>query len=210
LLYAANVVPESVDTIIVSGRGALWPGLRDQVQNRFPHTYKLRWDSDFGLDDSITMKDAVVRGAIARQELLLNLDNVSFEAKWRPKLGVLINHDEDLVLEEDWGKPIDLVKSPTFRIVQVNLKNPNPQEDLSSLRKHFYIDLVGQVFRREGVFARTGKLFVRKDERDGKLAIYLENIDQQISVPIFTETKVAEITTRPPWPVGHFLLDPNE
>lgn len=211
LLYEANISAQEVDTVVISGRGALWPGLRDQVRNRFPHAYKSWWDGDFDQDDSLTMKDAVVRGAIARQELLLMSDHIRLETQWPPKLGVLINHDQDLILEDDWEKgPIDLSRSPTFRIVQVNLRNPNPREDMRSLRKHFYIDLTGQKFRREGVWARTGELIVRKEPAGNKLAIYLEDRNHSVSIPIFAQAQAAETVTRPPWPVGKFLLDPNE
>jgi hypothetical protein len=123
---------------------------------------------------------------------------------------VLINHDDDLIAEDDWDKPIDLTRSPTFRIVQVSLRNPNPREDSKSLRKHFYIDLADQIFRREGVWARTRELWIRKDLTGGKLAVYLEDRDKTVSVPIFTQTRAAETVTAPPWPVGNFLLDPND
>ncbi|MGH9854789.1 MAG: hypothetical protein ACREBD_33580, partial [Blastocatellia bacterium] len=114
LLYAADVIPEKekVDTVIVSGRGALWPGLRDQVRNRFPSSYKPGWDDDSNLEDAIVMKDAVVRGAIARQDLLLDLNAIGHETTWRPKLGVLINNGDKLIPEEEWGAPIDLSVSP--------------------------------------------------------------------------------------------------
>lgn len=208
LLYAANISAPEVHTVVVSGRGALWPGLRDQVKSRFLHASQPSWEQDSDDGEVFAMKSAVVRGAIARQDLLMELNNVVHEAKWQPKLGVLINHDEDLIREEDWDKPIDLRRSPTFRIVQVNLKNPNPREDMRSLRRHFYIDLAGQRFRREGAWARTRELRIRKDNSDGKLAIYLEDRDQQVSIPIFAETQAGETVTSPPWPVGNFLLDP--
>lgn len=209
LFYAAKVVPDSVDTIIVSGRGALWPGLREHVRDRFRKAYKPGWDDNSDMDDAIVMKDSVVRGAIARQDLLVTLDDAGYETRWQPKLGALINHDEDLIIEDDWDKPIDLTRSPTFRIVQVNLRNPNPREDTKSLRKHFYIDLADQVFRREGVWARTRELWIRKTVQGGKLGVYLEDRDKTVSMPIFTQTRTAETITAPPWPVGNFLLDPN-
>ncbi len=210
LLSAANVVPESVDTIIVSGRGALWPGLREQVRNRFPNAYKPGWEDDSDWEEAGVMKDSVVRGAIARQDLLLTLDDAGYETRWQPKLGVLINHDTDLITEDDWDKPIDLTRSPTFRVVQVSLRNPNPREDAKSLRKHFYIDLADQIFRREGVWARTRELWIRKEMSGGKLGIYLEDRDKTVSVPIFTQARAVEAVTTPPWPVGNFLLDPND
>jgi len=88
------------------------------------------------------------------------------------------------------------------------LRNPNPREDKKSLRKHFYINL--GVFRREGPWERTPELWVRKRMQGGKFGVYLEDRDKTVSIPVMGKTRVAEIVTTPPWPVGNFLLDPND
>ena len=195
---------KAVNTVIVSGRGALYPGLRERVWGQFPDSAE---KPDLLADDA--MKSAVVLGAIARQSLSREFTDTSDEAALTPKLGVLINHDDDLVLEEDWDKPIDLTPSPTFRLVQVNLENPNPREDMKSLRKHFYIDLADPYFRRDDILGGDKNLYVRKEIRNGELAIYLEGEDGENRTPIFTEAQVAKTVTTPPWPVGNVLLDPQ-
>jgi hypothetical protein len=157
------------------------------------------------------MKNAVVLGAIARQDLSRVFDDESDSTSLAPQLGVLINYDDDLVLEKDWDRPIDLTASPTFRLVQVNQRLPNPRADMKSLRKHFYIDLTDHEFVRDDILDNSDKqLFVQKDTRDGELAIYLEGKDGENRTPVFAEGQVAMTVTAPPWPVGNVLLDPHE
>lgn len=202
LCGTAGIPPEEIDTVIASGRGALWPGLRKRVWDRFPSkTFK----PDLTKDRA--MKEAVVRGAIARQDMAIEVN----DKRWKPRLGVLKNYDENLVMEEDWDKPIDLFGSPTFKLVQVNLKHPRPLEDLrpGSLRRHFYIDLTEEI-RREGEWARTNELLVRKSERDdGKLAVYLEDKRGHRRVSVFAQPRAAEVKTAPPWPMGDYILEPE-
>jgi len=202
LLNAAKVKAGSVDTLIVSGRGALYPALRERVGDHFPGAEK----PDLLAGEA--MKEAVVLGAIARQDLKGISEDTSDEVELAPKFGVLINHDEDLVLDEDWDEPIDLARSPTFRLVQVNLQNPNPRKDMKSLRRHFYIDLADPYYRRDDILGDGKQLYVRKEIKDGKLDLYLEGKDSANSTPVFAEVQVAESATTPPWPVGNVLLDP--
>lgn len=193
-----------VHTVIVSGRGARFPELRDKVWRRFPNA------ETPDLLTSNTMKDAVVLGAIARQSLSRVFTDASDDAALTPELGVLINYNDDLVLEKDWDKPIDLTASPTFRLVQVNLKTPNPREDKKSLRKHFYIDLTDREFVRDDVLGDDKHLYVRKEIRDGELALYLEGEDGWNRTPVFPEGQIAKTVATPPWPVGNVLLHPQE
>jgi len=203
LLDSAGVPANAVNTVIVSGRGALYSGLRERVWGRFPSSEKP------DLLAGGVMKEAVVLGAaIKRQDLSLDFEDTSDEVALAPKLGVLINHDEDLVLDKDWDKPISLRRSPTFRLVQVNLKDPHPREDMKSLRRHFYIDLTDEYFRRDAILGSDKHLYVRKEIKDGRLAIYLEDIDAVNRTPVFADVQVAKVVTTPPWPVGNVLLDP--
>ncbi|HWT03529.1 MAG TPA: hypothetical protein VN256_24980 [Pyrinomonadaceae bacterium] len=202
LLGSAGAAAADIDTVIVSGRGALYPELREKVWGHFPN-------AEFpDLLNSGEMKSAVVLGAIARQDLSRAFSDASDDAALAPRLGVLTKYD-DLVLEKDWDKPIDLTSSPTFRLVQVNLKDPHPREDLKSLRKHFYIDLTDQEFVTDDILGQDKHLYVRKEIRGGELAIYLEGKDGENSTPVFTEGQIAKTVTTPPWPVGNVLLHPQ-
>lgn len=202
LFHAAKIQPDDIDTVVVTGRGALWPGLRDHVWEQFPDA------THPDLHEDGAMKEAVVQGAIARQELLV--DEIDEEPVWQPKLGVLINDDHDLVLEDDWDNPIDLTRSSTFRIVQVNVKDPQPRQDRKSLRRHFYVDLVGQTFRRDGILGGTKQIYIKKEMLGDKLALYLENKQRNKRVSVFAPAYAAGAVTSPPWPVGDLLLKPEE
>lgn len=199
LLHAANVPTNKVDTVVVSGRGALWPGLRDAVWHKFPgaeHPDLLR---------DGTMKSAVVQGAIARQDLNIDFEETEDDNTFKPKLGVLINDNQDIITEEHWDKPIDLSRSPTFRIVQINLKEPNPSADLKSLRKHFYIDVDGKLYRR-----KDNLIYVRRDaELNEKFSLSIVD-SKGVSQSIIGEARGSQAVTDAPWPVGSSLLDPDE
>jgi hypothetical protein len=199
LLGAVGARPEEIDTVVVSGRGALWPGLREQVWN------KLRGAEHPDLFRDKAMKAAVVQGAIARHSLNLDFEEAEHATSFRPRLGVLINHDQDIVTEENWDQPIDLTRSPRFRIVQVNLKNPNPRADMKSLRRHFYIDLDDQAYPRQ-----ENQVFIRRgEERNGRFSLYIEDAKGR-SRSVFGEARSSQTVTDPPWPVGSLILHPNE
>ncbi|HEX7333452.1 MAG TPA: hypothetical protein VF290_18250, partial [Pyrinomonadaceae bacterium] len=198
LLHAANVAENKVDTVIVSGRGALWPGLRDQVWAKFPeaeHPDLLR---------NGNMKSAVVQGAIARQDLNIDFEDIEDQFTFKPKLGVLINNNEDIVTEDQWDQWIDLTRSPTFRILQINLKNPNPSTDFKSLRQHFYVDVDGKTYRR-----RTNRIRIERDEeRNGKFMLSI--VDENGIRRSLIGEPGSQAVTSAPWPVGSVLLDPDD
>jgi len=204
VLTGAGMKAEDIHTVIVSGRGALFPDLRESVWRNFPKA-----DHPDLLSDN-TMKTSVVLGAIARQDLSHQFGDASDEASLTPELGVLINYGDDLILERDWDQPIDLTASPTFRLVQVNQKHPNPRVDMKSLRKHFYIDLTDRDFVRDDILGQDKHLYIRKEIRNGELAIYLEGKDGENRTPVFTDGQIAKFNTTPPWPVGNVLLDPHQ
>lgn len=199
LLQAAEIPANEVNTVVISGRGALWPGLRGRVKARFPgaeHPDLLR---------DATMKSAVVQGAIARQNLNIDFEEAEDESTFKPKLGVLINNNQDIVTEDDWGKPIDLSRSPTFRIVQINMKEPNPREDSKSLRRHFYIDVDSVVYRRGSNLINV----VRGEERNGKFMLQIREGNGRLRSHVLDKA-ASQVVTSAPWPVGSFLLTPDE
>lgn len=209
LCGGADVPVGEVEAVVVSGRGALWPGLRDSVLKRF-HTDAARPN----LMGDGAMKNAVVRGAIGRQ-VNVRLSRNGDESRWKPKLGVLLNDDRDLFVEDDWERqPINLSRSETFRIVQVNLKNPNPREDLKpgSLRRHFYVDLVNRKFERDELWDETRELHIHKaeDEKNGELTLYIEDRQSNHQEPIITHASAGETVTDLPWPIGPaYILEPD-
>ena len=202
-LGSIGLKDSDIDTVIVSGRGARYPGLRERVLQRF--TYAETPD----LLTSDSMKSAVVLGAIARQSLSRQFTDASDDASLAPQLGLLRNFDDDLVLEKDWDKAIDLTTSPTFRLVQVNLKTPNPREDKKSLRRHFYIDLADPYFVRDDILGDEKFLHIRKEIKRGELAIYLGGKNGSPPRSVFPEDQIANTVTRPPWPIGNVLLNPQ-
>jgi len=203
-LGSVGLTDTDIDTVIVSGRGARYPGLREKVLQRFP----LAETPDLLSNDS--MKSAVVLGAIARQSLSKQFIDASDDAALAPQLGLLRNFEDDLVLEKDWNEPIDLTTSPTFRLVQVNLKTPNPRADKKSFRRHFYIDLADQYFVRDDILGDEKYLYIRKEIRNGELAIYLSGKDGSPPRPLFPEDQIAKTITTPPWPIGNVLLNPQD
>ena len=203
-LGSIGLTDSDIDTVIVSGRGARYPGLRERVLQRF--TYAETPD----LLTSDSMKSAVVLGAIARQSLSRQFTDASDDASLAPQLGLLRNFGDDLVLEKDWDKAIDLTTSPTFRLVQVNLKTPNPRTDKKSFRRHFYIDLADPYFVRDDILGDEKYLHIRKETKRGELAIYLGGKDGSPPRSVFPEDQIASTVTRPPWPIGNVLLNPQD
>lgn len=203
-LASVGLTESDIDTIILSGRGSRYPGLQEKIWERFPNAEKPDLFSRDG------MKNVVVLGAIARQSLSRQFIDASDDAALAPQLGLLRNFDDDLVLEKDWDKPIDLTTSPTFRLVQVNLKTPNPREDKKSYRRHFYIDLADEYFVRDDVLGHEKSLHIRKEIRNGELAIYLSGKNGSPPRSVFPDEQISKTVTTPPWPIGNVLLNPQD
>lgn len=199
LLEGANVKAGDVDTVIISGRGARYADLREKVSQRFPH-------ANIPTLKDEEMKSAVVLGAIARQSLRKRFE---YKNKQVAQLAVLHNEGADLVFEKDWRTPIDMTNSPTFRLVQVNLKNPNPREDKKSFRKYFYVDLTDQDLSSEEILGEDKFLNIDRDEKNGELnfIVWGEHGHPQ---SFFGHGQSGKNVTTPPWPVGNVLLDPEE
>jgi hypothetical protein len=196
LLQGAGVAAQEVDTVVVSRRGALWPGLRDRVWGKFPNSC----EKPELIKDNIR---AVVSGAIAWQ----NLQQLQpRESNIIPRLAILLEPDLILIPEVDWEKgPIDLSSSRTFSLVQVSHQHPDPRKDLNSLRCHFYIRL--ERYSREWKWGNDPRLFVR---REGKTVVRMENAQGE-----GYDFKVLGLNSRftsiPPWPIGgDGVLPPKE
>jgi hypothetical protein len=205
MLEVTKLHPADIHTVIVSGRGALWPGLREEIWKKFPQAKRP------DLLRAGTMKNAVVRGAIARQDLNKQLDDDGYQERPHTRLGVVTNNNQKVTFEEDWNKePINLENSPEFWVAQVNLKHPNPKEDLrpGSLRRHFYVRLTENFKRRE--LWKANNLFVEKSEEAGQLKIYLKNKKQGGQRKTITSQEgVKGVIVKPPWPIGGVLLNPE-
>ncbi len=198
-LDAAGLATSDVRTLLVSGRGALWPLLRPRLLARFPQAEKPDW-----LDSGTSMKEAVVHGAITWQDLLwAPIDDAA--ARRGAHLGVLLGEGNDIVMEEQWGSgsPIDLTAFSSFRLVEVGLKVPDPRRDRSSLRRHFYHQLSPHRYDRATLWKDDPWLFVDKTPQG---EVLLRNrrgqtmrTDGSGSIPV---------PMTPPWPVGQLVLDP--
>jgi hypothetical protein len=134
-LAVAGLRAEEIDTLIVSGRGALWPGLKKRIQR------ELRSARLAPFTSSETMKAAVARGAIARHDFIRQTSHEAV-APVRGRLAVVYGHDAGThaVFEDQWDRPITIPVA-RFRIVDVGLSKPDPARDLGngSLRKYFYV-----------------------------------------------------------------------
>lgn len=198
----AGLKPADIDTLVISGRGARWPGLKEALSRRFPKALRPDW-----LWDDIGVKEAVVMGAISRQTLLINATESPAVTRGK-QLGVLLSKSNKLILEKDWNQslPIDLKLDSAFRLVQVGLRKPDPREDMKTLRKHFYVDLSGKVYLRETLWEADPNLIVEKVQDNGRSVVWLKNSAGQ-KIPDNAQSGVAG-PAAPSWPIGSLLLDP--
>jgi hypothetical protein len=213
LLQAVGVKTEQVDTVIVSGRGALWPNLRQNVWNKFPHIQEGTARKP-DLADSQHAKNAVVSGALAWQNFTKNIKPI--EPKAKPRLAILRGPYDKLILDKEWGKDcLDLTNTVEFQLVQVSINNPDPKTDLKSLRRHLYTYLA--TFRRD--------LWTWPADKEANLSISKElSDDENVPPTIILENEAtgqrSKFTTvggsishqesnPPPWPIGSVLLEKN-
>lgn len=207
LLKNTGVQKDDVDHVVVSGRGVLWADgkIRRRVWEFFPEGTET---PEFSPSE---MKEAVVRGAVARQDLsgLQTKRDVERTGQY----AVLINHGRDIIPESDWDEPLPLESSPTFRIVQVCAHDPNPQEDVGTLREHLYVDVAGAEYQRDVYWERGSDVYLRKKrDSEGRLKLQMEvykNGRQIKQVPIEPDAEDAAAVTQPPWPIGSILLSPK-
>ena len=200
LLQGVGIREPDVDTVVISGRGALWAGLRERVWEKFPASCDKP-----DLTEGDQVKSAVVSGAIAWQELAQIQQQREPEVK--PRLAILREGDQTLVLEEDWQQgPIDLRASSTFSLVQVSHRHPDTRKDFYSLRCHFYIQLAQ--YQRQSKWNGDPRLFVRKEENNGQTMVRLENAVGQ-GYDFNALGSSSPLSSVAPWPIGQVVLSEN-
>jgi hypothetical protein len=195
----------SVNTLVISGRGALWPGIHEKVINHFDNL-----DITPKKGDSQQVKNAVVRGALAWQKLA---DFVEIkEPKCQSQLAVLCMPGQRLIPESEWknGNEVDLKGTSYFQLMEVGIKNPQ-QEDLNSksLRHHFYAVL--DEFKVAPLWLNDRKLFIKQDVEDGiegQTVLVLSNsLGEEVNSSMVGAVGGITATERP-WPIGNPLLKP--
>ena len=202
LLAQASLQPAAVNTLLVSGRGALWPGLQDRVHALLPNSELVE------PGDALRRKDVVPQGAIAFQALRHRL-NLQVADRARPRLGIMLGQ-RHLVPESAWadGSPVDLTGFDEFRLVQISLRHPDAENDLRTLRRYFYVDLTDTPIRRQTLWHDDPRLFIEINEHDGHLRISLKNAVGQ-TFDIDSSSGPLGATLVLPWPMGSFLLEPE-
>lgn len=156
LLALADHGAGSVDTILVSGRAALWPGILERVGGRFPNALMPEWKTDDpnqevadAKEEANEMKLAVARGAVAGHLewfVKRHVDDAPL-----PRWGVLHDSGREVVLEDEWNAPL-AIKGDTIDLVQVGISGPCPARDRPfgtprSLRGAFYTRVLSQSIR---------------------------------------------------------------
>jgi hypothetical protein len=197
-LGIAGLHATEIDTLIVSGRGALWPGLRKRVENEVPNARPAPFAT------SEKMKAAVARGAIARHDFVRE-SAVEADDSLHGRLAVVYGHGAgaQAIFEDRWDTPIRIPVA-RFRIVDVGLSQPDPARDLGngSLRKHFYIGVGRHEYATQQV---GGGLLHFKKVGGGEIVITNEVGDQY---RIGRRDTVHHASAA--WPVGHPFLSPDE
>lgn len=195
-----------VNTLVISGRGALWPGLRERAIQRFPNL-----DEQPKLADSQQVKNAVVQGAVAWQ---LFADFVQIkEPQCQSQLAVLCLPSQRFVPESQWqnGTSVNLKGASSFQLMEVGIKNPK-LEDLQpkSLRRYFYATL-GELLVNP-MWTEDKQLYLKRTNEDdikGQTIVVLSN-----SLGEEKEYKMAGSvggkSIERPWPVGNVLLKPED
>jgi hypothetical protein len=215
-LEDAQLSPEQVDTVIVSGRGIQWPGLRSRLFARFPPPASCL--DPFGAE-SRGRKEAVVRGAIALVDLE-QFGGTEIIDRARPRLAALLEPQGDLYLEHEWDRPIPWGSNNRVRLVQLSCDRPSIREDQNSYRRHFYLD-ASPPFTKNSRWRDNGDLTIYATEdaarAGGQLPhshpvrrIHLGNTrDETVNVEVIAHVAASRDAVRPPWPIGESVLSPD-
>jgi hypothetical protein len=210
VLSLANIKAESVTSVVISGRGALWPGLRKAVWDQFPNADKPDLLSGGSSEE---MKNAVVQGAIEFQRInrfgWLQRD----DSAARPRLVVVLEQGgKKLLLDEpEWtGKSINIGGAFGGTIYQASVALPKV-EDFDGYRRHFYarVPHSGEIFA-DG-FAVDG--MVRLNRREGVNGTYVIEATNRDGNTVWLDGKVDRYdlrTLRPDWPVGVAIIRPGD
>ncbi len=194
-------VATGVDTVVVSGRGAQWPGIREGVLAHFPDSESLAWAS------AQSMKEAVVRGAIARQDWGDSAALFGNQRDLEPRLAVRYEYDSKVKLLDPDGAftSVDLADSPTFQIVQVMHANPDPSVDVG-LRQHFYIPLLARLLHRDEYAGPDNVVHLSVGRTaQGRFIVRLKVTNGRTRT-LFGDEATPTGITAPPWPVGTLRL----
>jgi len=154
------------------------------------------------MTSSEAMKAAVVRGAIARQDIVGHYD-VEESKPVQGRLAVVYGRapGTTVLFEDQWGKPIT-IPTGTFRLVRIGIKKPDPRKDLAgdSLRRYFYVG----VGRGDYLTKQIGKTlkFEKKETGD----VLITNVDTGVQHAVVSDT-VQHVQAS--WPVGHAVLSPE-
>ncbi|BAE51765.1 hypothetical protein [Paramagnetospirillum magneticum] len=199
-LGAAKCKSDQVDTIVVTGRGALWPGLRQAVWDQFgPKTART------DLAGAKAMKEVVVRGAIAWQALG---NQVEFVDTPPPRLAAQFEEGR-IVPEEEWeAGPLKFGRSAWFKLVQVAHRKPSPK-DFKTLRQHYYVDLHPVRYRRDTYFG-DGLVKLERVNTSYGPEIRIADGNGRIAARVTYETSAGMDAIHAPWPIGTTLLTPEE
>jgi hypothetical protein len=213
-LRMAHVDAGQIDTLYVSGRGALWPGLRERLRGRLTGVPQGQPDGHFPNlplpADSRLMKEAVVRGALAKLQLSSLLGHR--ECPVPPRVGIIYGQGTEFEMIDGQGgvTTVDLLPHDRFRVVQIACAFPDPRNDDASLRRHFYIDLAGG---RKGIDSRQlwgvdRRLRARCFGDGGRFRVELLN---NSGTPMFIDADmfVSPDDIEPPWPMGNPVLRPK-
>lgn len=209
-LALANVRREDITSVVISGRGALWPGLRNVIWNQFPNADKPDLVKGGKSDE---MKYAVVQGAIEYRRISRRRSLEQDDSAARPRLVVVLRRNDKIVLlqEEEWdGKRIDISAYYSGEVYQASCAEPSA-EDFGSYRKYFYtkVPLSDELFD-EG-FARDGNLTLRRI--DGAHGSYIVEATNSNGITLQLDGKrdrMDTVASRPAWPVGAAIILPEE
>ncbi len=196
---------DAVNTLVISGRGALWPGLHEKVTKHF-HNCEIP-----ELGTSQKAKNAVVQGAVAWQ-LLANSVQIQ-EPNCRSQLAILCVPGNRLISQSEWetsGEPIDLIGVSYFQLMEVGIKNPN-ESDLhsDSLRNHFYTIL--DEIPVDPLWTDDRELTIEQkneDEQAGQTIVILSNSQGEKREYRMAGSVGGVGSTERPWPIGNPLLKP--
>ncbi|MBL8151838.1 MAG: Hsp70 family protein, partial [Blastocatellia bacterium] len=215
-----------LDKIVLSGRGALWPGLQGYLEEEFDISAALIIGDKSSLNEneaSNGMKEAVARGAIAWPTVEKDIEKLDLAS---PQLAVLIANKTNIVFigegsekvkgtEKNNGKgveyePIDLKGSPNFNLVQVAVADPNPREDINDkFRRYFYIELSDHHYKRDIYWKEDPRLYIEQKEEDGHKEILLKNYDGYTISAFSSDFRAEQPTDEPSWPIGSPVINPN-
>ncbi len=208
-LRSAGLQAEEVTSVVVSGRGALWPGLRDAVCRQFPAAEKPDLMHD---GSSNRMKNAVAEGAIEFQRINKGRQLERDDSTARPRLVVVLmkNQRYQVLDETEWhGKAINVQGIHRGDIYQVAHSEPRAQ-DFQGYRRFFYARVPASWEVFDESFAVNGQIrLTREDTANGGYTIRAENGARGFRRFGQHSSRLDPKANRPDWPVGSVQIPPE-